>query len=85
MSHGCAYMRPGWDLEACCFWPFLEGASWDPPPQVAESEVLRPPGPPQQNPTCARGEHSPILPAGPCPPQQPSPHGEALPPFPPGS
>ena len=39
MSHGCAYMRPGWDLEACCFWPFLEHSSCDPPPQVAESEV----------------------------------------------
>ena len=39
MSHGCAYMRPGWDLEACCFWPFLEHSSRDPPPQVAESEV----------------------------------------------
>ena len=39
MCHGCAYMRPGWDLEACCFWPFLEHSSCDPPPQVAESEV----------------------------------------------
>ena len=39
MSHGCAYMRPGWDLEACRFWPFLEHSSCDPPPQVAESEV----------------------------------------------
>ena len=39
MSHGCAYMRPGWDLEACCFWPFLEHSSCDPPPRVAESEV----------------------------------------------
>ena len=39
MSHGCAYMRPDWDLEACCFWPFLEHSSRDPPPQVAESEV----------------------------------------------
>lgn len=46
--------------------------------------LLRPPGPPQQNPTCARGEHSPLLPAGPARPSNPAPTGKHSPLPPPG-